>query len=158
MASRQYTPWTPLATRRLASSSTPWTPFEQVEHHRTRTKPPDTLSTATRDRRRRRRRRNPAADAARQGNNATALGTAYPSCRRPEDRGDVVNTPAPSPSSIACRRSRAIVDRITAPPPSLNPINSEFPGSNGAHHRTHHPSLPLHHPTTHSIIAGAAPI
>ena len=58
-----------LDTRCLATSSTPWTTSLRVEHHRTRTKPPDTLSTATRAHRRRRRRRNPAAATARQGNN-----------------------------------------------------------------------------------------
>ena len=68
----------PPATRRLASSSTPWTPFEQVERHRTNTNPPDTLSTTTRDRRRRRRGRTTAADTARHRSNATKLGTARP--------------------------------------------------------------------------------
>ena len=104
-----------LATRHATTSSTPWTPFQQVEHHRTRTKPPDTLSTATRDRRRQRRRRNPAADTARPRSNPTALGTAYPTCRHPEDHHDAMNTAAPSPSSLDRRRARAHVEFAAAP-------------------------------------------
>lgn len=63
MTSRVCTPQMPLATYRLATSSTPWTTSLRVEHRRVTTNPPDTRATTTRARRRRRRGRNPAADA-----------------------------------------------------------------------------------------------